>query len=44
MFRIKTYALLSVIALACAAGGYVMTSSNTGLAAGHGARSGGLVE
>jgi hypothetical protein len=35
MFPIKTYALVSVIALASAAGGYAMTSSTTGLAAGH---------
>jgi hypothetical protein len=35
MFHIKTYALVSLIALASAAGGYAMTSSNTGLAARH---------
>ena len=35
MFRIETYALMSIIALASVAGGYAMTSSNAGLAAGH---------
>jgi hypothetical protein len=34
MFRIETYALMSIIALASVAGGYAMTSSNAGLAAG----------
>ena len=33
MFRIETYVLMSIIALASVAGGYAMTSSNAGLAA-----------
>jgi len=35
MFRIETYVLMSIIALASVAGGYAMTSSNAGLAAGY---------
>ena len=35
MFRVETYALMSIIALASVAGGYAMTSSNAGLATGH---------
>ena len=34
MFRIETSVLMSIIALASVAGGYAMTSSNAGLAAG----------